>query len=377
MADALIPFQVRIDEAEIEDLRARLRRTRWPERETVDDWSQGIPLSYVQELCGYWERDYDMRRVEKRLNAHPQFRTEIDGLAIHFLHVRSPHQDALPLVMTHGWPGSVLEFLETIKPLTEPEDPRDAFHLVIPSIPGYGFSDKPTRDGWSVQQVARAWAKLMPRLGYSRYGAQGGDWGSAITSAIGQQDGAHVVGIHVNLGLADPGALMALGDLTAEEQQDLATLKNYMDHESGYSAQQSTRPQTLGYGLADSPAGQAAWIVEKFKTWADCDGHPENVFSRDELLDNVMMYWLTNSAASSARIYWESFKPALSDFSPIACPSAYSVFKDIFTLSERWTRTRYTGLRYYRRVARGGHFAALEQPQAFVNEVRAGFRTMR
>jgi epoxide hydrolase len=377
MADALVPFRVGIEGAQIEDLRARLARTRWPERETVDDWSQGIPLSYVQELCGYWERDYDMRRVEKRLNAQPQFCTEIDGVAIHFLHVRSPHQDALPLVMTHGWPGSVLEFLAVIRPLTEPEDPRDAFHLVLPSIPGYGFSDKPTRAGWSVPQVARAWAKLMSRLGYSRYGAQGGDWGAAITTSLGQQDTAHLVGIHVNLGLADPAALMKLGNLSDEEQAGLAALQNYIENESGYSKQQATRPQTLGYGLADSPAAQAAWIVEKFKVWADCDGHPENVFSRDDLLDNVMMYWLTNSGASSARLYWESFKAALSDFALVEAPTAYSVFKDIFMLSERWARTRFPNLRYYNRVAKGGHFAAFEQPEAFVREVRAGFRGMR
>jgi epoxide hydrolase len=377
MSSELVPFQLRIDEAQIQDLRARLARTRWPERETVEDWSQGIPLSYVQQLCRYWERDYDMRRLEARLNAHPQFRTTIDGVGIHFLHVRSRHDGALPLVMTHGWPGSVLEFFDVIEPLTNPADPRDAFHLVLPSIPGYGFSDKPSRPGWGVEQVARAWAQLMARLGYQRYGAQGGDWGSAITLALGQQDAAHLAGIHVNLAFADPAALAAFGDLTEFEQAGLAALRNYMENESGYSTQQSTRPQTLGYGLADSPAGQAAWIVEKFKAWGDCDGDPENVFRRDELLDNVMMYWLTNSATSSARLYWQSFKRALSEFSPVAVPSAYSVFKDIFVLSERWARTRYTGLRYYNKLDHGGHFAALEQPRAFVAEVQAAFRAMR
>jgi pimeloyl-ACP methyl ester carboxylesterase len=274
MSSELVPFQLRIDDAQIQDLRARLARTRWPERETVEDWSQGIPLSYVQELCSYWERDYDMRRLEARLNAHPQFRMTIDGVGIHFLHVRSRHDGALPLVMTHGWPGSVLEFLHVIEPLTNPADPRDAFHLVLPSIPGYGFSDKPARPGWGVEQVARAWAQLMARLDYQRYGAQGGDWGSAITLALGQQDAAHLAGIHVNLAFADPAALAAFGDLTEFEQAGLAALRNYMENESGYSTQQSTRPQTLGYGLADSPAGQAAWIVEKFKAWGDCDGPP-------------------------------------------------------------------------------------------------------
>jgi epoxide hydrolase len=341
MNDALVPFRVRIDDAAIEDLRSRLARTRFPDREPVQDWSQGTPLSYVQELCGYWQRDYDMRRLEKRLNAYPQFRTEIDGVAIYFLHVRSPHENALPLVMTHGWPGSVVEFLGSIQALTQPEDPKDAFHLVLPTIPGYGFSDKPKETGWGVPRVAAAWAKLMARL------------------------------------FADPAAVMKLGELTAEEQAGLASLQNYVDNESGYSNQQATRPQTLGYGLADSPAGQAAWIIEKFKVWADCDGHPENVFSRDDLLDNVMTYWLTNSGASSARLYWESFKKALTDFSPVAVTSGYSVFKDIFTLSERWAKTRFSDLRYYNRVAKGGHFAAFEQPESFVREVRAAFRAMR
>jgi pimeloyl-ACP methyl ester carboxylesterase len=377
MNDRLIPFRVQIEDAQIDDLRSRLARTRWPDREPVDDWSQGTPLSYAQELCGYWQRDYDMRRLEKRLNAYEQFRTEIDGVAIHFLHVRSPHANALPLVMTHGWPGSVVEFLASIQALTQPEDPRDAFHLVLPSIPGYGFSDKPKETGWGVPHVAAAWAKLMARLGYSRYGAQGGDWGAAITVSLGQQDAAHLVGIHFNLGFADPAAVMKLGPLTAEEQAGLASLQNYVDNESGYSSQQATRPQTLGYGLADSPAGQAAWIIEKFKVWADCDGHPENVFSRDDLLDNVMTYWLTNSGASSARLYWESFKKALTDFSPVGVTSGYSVFKDIFTLSERWAKTRFSDLRYYNRIAKGGHFAAFEQPDAFVREVRAAFRAMR
>jgi pimeloyl-ACP methyl ester carboxylesterase len=377
MSDALVPFRVRIDDAAIEDLRARLGRTRFPDREPVQDWSQGTPLSYVQELCGYWQRDYDMRRLEKRLNAYEQFRTEIDGVAIHLLHVRSPHANALPLIMTHGWPGSVVEFLGSIRALTEPEDPNDAFHLVLPSIPGYGFSDKPMQTGWGVPHVAAAWAKLMARLGYSRYGAQGGDWGAAITISLGQQDAAHLVGIHFNLGFADPAAVMKLGELTADEQAGLAALQNYVDNESGYSNQQATRPQTLGYGLADSPAGQAAWIIEKFKVWADCDGHPENVFSRDDLLDNVMTYWLTNSGASSARLYWESFKKALSDFSPVKVTSAYSVFKDIFTLSERWAKTRFSDLRYYNRLSKGGHFAAFEQPESFVREVRAAFRAMK
>lgn len=377
MTAEITPFRVRIEDATIDDLRQRLARTRWPDRETVADWSQGVPIAYVQELCRYWQNDYDMRRIETLLNAHPQFRTEIDGVTIHFLHVRSTHEGALPLVMTHGWPGSVLEFVHVIEPLTAPPEGRDAFHLVLPSIPGYGFSDKPTGTGWGIERVARAWAELMARLGYARYGAQGGDWGSVITASVGQQDPAHVAGIHVNMGLADPAALGTFGEPTEYERMGLAAIQEYMENESGYSNQQATRPQTLGYGLADSPAGQAAWVVEKFKAWGDCGGHPETVFSRDEILDDVMMYWITNSAASSARLYWESFKSALGKPTPVPVPCGYSVFKDIFMLSERWARTRYTDLRYYKQMERGGHFAALEQPASFVAEVRAAFRTMR
>jgi epoxide hydrolase len=380
-ATEITPFRVEIEEAQIEDLRERLARTRWPEKEPVEDWSQGTPLAYVQELCAYWRQSYDMRRAEAQLNAHPQFRATIDGLGIHFLHVRSPHEDALPLVMTHGWPGSVVEFLKVIGPLADPTahggDASDAFHLVIPSIPGYGFSEKPGAPGWSIERIARAWASLMPALGYERYGAQGGDWGALVTTAMGQLGDERLAGVHLNMAIANPAALAELGEPTGVEQQQLGLFGHYLEWENGYSTQQSTRPQTLGYGLADSPAGQCAWIVEKFKAWADCDGHPENVFSRDELLDNVMLYWLPGTGASSARLYWESYKGALASFDPVPAPAAYSVFKDIFQFSERWIRTRFTDLRYYNVVERGGHFAAMEQPAAFASEVRAAFRRMR
>ena len=288
-------FRVDVPDGVIEDLRGRLERTRWPDSETVSDWSQGIPLSYVRELAEYWAHNYDMHRVADRLNKHPNFRGEIGDLGIHFLHVRSPHEGARPLVMTHGWPGSVIEFLEVIEPLTEPERhggrAEDAFHLVLPSLPGYGFSDKPTTPGVGVQRIAEAWNELMIGLGYPQYYAQGGDWGGAVTTAMATNPPAGLLGVHLNFAFASPEALSGLGELTPEEQS-FGGMLDYQQHEAGYSTQQSTRPQTLGYGLADSPVGQLAWITEKVFAWTDCDGHPENVVSRDAILDNVMMYWL-------------------------------------------------------------------------------------
>ena len=373
-------FRVDVPDDVIEDLRGRLERTRWPDPETVSDWSQGIPLSYVRELAEYWAHNYDMHRVADRLNKHPNFRGEIGDLGIHFLHVRSPHEGARPLVMTHGWPGSVIEFLEVIEPLTEPERhggrAEDAFHLVLPSLPGYGFSDKPTTPGVGVQRIAEAWNELMIGLGYPQYYAQGGDWGGAVTTAMATNPPAGLLGVHLNFAFASPEALSGLGELTPEEQS-FGGMLDYQQHEAGYSTQQSTRPQTLGYGLADSPVGQLAWITEKVFAWTDCDGHPENVVSRDAILDNVMMYWLTNTATSSARLYWESIG-TFATFDEIALPSAYSRFpKELITPSERWLRTRFTGLRSYNSVARGGHFAALEQPAIFVDEVRAGIGALR
>jgi len=380
MGGDVTPFRVEIPQAQLDDLRERLGRTRWPEPETVGDWSQGIPLAYVQELCRYWAEDYDWRRAEARLNAVPQFRTELDGLGIHFLHARSPHPGALPLLLTHGWPGSVVEFLDVIGPLVAPPahggDAGDAFHVVCPSLPGYGFSDKPSAPGWGDAHIAAAWAQLMARLGYDRYGAQGGDWGAIVTMRLAQLDAEHLAGIHLNMARAAPDALMALGNLTEREQAALDALRHYRRWEAGYSTQQATRPQTLGYGLVDSPAAQCAWIVEKFWAWTDCDGHPENAVARDVLLDNVMLYWLPATGASSARLYWESFRDQ--EFAPIAVPTGCAVFpREIFRLSERWARTRFSDLRRFRELDRGGHFAALEQPQVFVDEVRAFFRTVR
>ena len=372
-------FRVEISEADIADLRTRLERTRWPDGETVSDWSQGIPRDYVRELARYWASDYDMHRVANRLNAYPQFRATIGDLGIHFLHVRSPHRDARPLILTHGWPGSVVEFLDVVGALTDPErfggHADDAFHVVIPSLPGYGFSDKPTTPGVGIERIAEAWNQLMVALDYRHYYAQGGDWGAFVTAAMGVKAPAGLLGIHVNLALASPEALAGLGELTPDEQA-AGGLPAYMQQEGAYAVQQATRPQTLGYGLADSPVGQLAWITEKFYAWTDCDGHPENAVSRDVILDNVMVYWLTNTAASSARLYWESFS-MISSFDQVAVPSAYTRFpKEIVKVSERWLRTRFTDLRYYHAVAKGGHFAALEQPQIFVDEMRASIRAL-
>jgi pimeloyl-ACP methyl ester carboxylesterase len=383
-ASAVTEFRVELDPVAVDDLRARLRHTRWPERETVDDWSQGLPLAYAQELCSYWAERYDYTAAEQRFNAFPQFRTELSGdgpepLPIHFVHVRSPHDHALPLVMTHGWPGSVVEFHKVIGPLSDPTayggDARDAFHVVCPSLPGYGFSGKPTRTGWNIERIARAWIELMARLGYSRYGAQGGDWGAFVTTSIGQQDPDHLAGVHVQLPTVQLQPAM-LENLTEAEQGSLESGAYYGRWGSGYSTQQSSRPQTLGYGLLDSPAGQCTWVVEKFWDWTDCDGHPENVLSRDDLLDNVMYYWIPGNAASSARLYWESFHALNTD--PVTVPSGCSIFpKEIFRPSRRWVETRFTDLRYYNAPPKGGHFAAFEQPQSFVDEVRAFFRLVR
>ena len=375
----LRPFLVEIPEEQIDDLHDRLRRTRWPDAETVDDWSQGIPLAYVQDLCRYWAEDYRWRETERRLNAFSQFLVAIDGLDHHFLHVRSPHPGALPLIITHGWPGSVVEFLKVIEPLTDPVkfggDPADAFDVVCPSLPGYGFSEHPGATGWNVDRIARAWAQLMALLGYERYGAQGGDWGSMVTASLARQDPEHVVGIHLNMPVVGRDA-MSMESLTAAEQETLGYMAEFAKWETGYSGQQSTRPQTLGYGLADSPAGQCAWIVEKFRAWTDCDGHPENILTRDELLDNVMLYWLPGNGASSARLYWESYRDI--DLSVVSAPTGCSIFpKEVIRLSRRWAEKRFTDLRYWNELDRGGHFAAFEQPDLFVNELRTFFAIVR
>jgi pimeloyl-ACP methyl ester carboxylesterase len=379
MGDEVVPYKIDVAEAELDDLRDRLRRTRWPEAETVTDWSQGTPLAYLQEVCSYWADGYDWRRCEGRLNELPQVRTEIDGLGFHALHVRSPHDGALPLVLTHGWPGSIIEFAKVIAPLTDPTahggDAADAFHVVCPSLPGFGFSDKPAEHGWNVERIADAWDVLMARLGYDRYGAQGGDWGSSVTGRIAVRHPDHCVGIHLNMVVALPGP-DDMADLTEREQAALAGFQHYQDWDSGYSKQQSTRPQTVGYGLVDSPAGQAGWILEKFWAWTDCDGHPENALTRDELLDNLMLYWLPGAGASSARIYWESFGTFRGD--PVDVPTGVAMFpKEIFRPTRSWAEKQYRDIRQWNELDKGGHFAAFEQPEVFVDEVRSFFRQVR
>ncbi len=375
MSDAIAPASIDIGGPVLDDLKQRLGTTRWPEKETVDDWSQGLPLAYAQELAQYWEYQYDWKRWEVKLNHWNPCSTVIDGLEVFFLHVQSPHPDALPMIMTHGWPGSIVEFHKVIEPLTQPENPAHAFHLVIPCLPGYGFSGKPAAPGTSAEAVGRLWGKLMARLGYERYVAQGGDWGALVTQCMGISETEHCAGIHINMPICPPGE-EDLVDLTEFEQAALAGMDHYSQWDSGYSKQQSTRPQTLGYGLADSPVGQMAWIVEKFWSWMDCEGHPENVLSKDELLDNVMMYWVTNTGASSARLYWESFhKPNLD---PIDMPVGASIFpKEIFRCSRRWAEKRYSNIIHWNQLDKGGHFAAFEQPAVFVDELRACFAQLR
>jgi pimeloyl-ACP methyl ester carboxylesterase len=372
------PFRISVSDADLADLQSRLARTRWPEAECVDDWSQGMPLAYARELAEYWANEYGWRAREAALNRYDQFTTEIDGLDIHFIHQRSPHDDAFPLLITHGWPGSVVEFHKVIEPLTNPTAhggrAADAFHVVCPSLPGYGFSGKPTATGWGVEKIAGAWETLMVRLGYERYGAQGGDWGSAVTTQIGR-NGGRCGAIHTNMPLALPPAA-GVDNPTDEEQQALERLAYYREWDSGYSKQQSTRPQTLGYGLVDSPVGQLAWIVEKFWSWMDCDGHPENVLSRDELLDNVMVYWVTASAASSARLYWENFR-SFAGGDRVELPTGVAAFpKEIIRAPRSWCEANYN-ITHWTTMPRGGHFAAFEQPELFVEDARAFFATVR
>jgi pimeloyl-ACP methyl ester carboxylesterase len=372
MADtspAVHPFRIAVPDADLTDLRERLKRTRWPERECVPDWTQGIPLDYTRELAAYWADGYDWRAREAALNRFDQFVTDIDGVDIHFIHQRCANSDALPLIITHGWPGSIVEFSKIIEPLS-----RD-FHIVCPSLPGYGFSGKPTATGWTVEKIATAWGTLMARLGYGRYGAQGGDWGAAVTTQIGRDasaDGGNgCIAIHTNMPIAMPTP-EAMADPTAGEQAALEALMYHQRWGMGYSEEQSTRPQTLGYGLVDSPVAQMAWIVEKFWAWTDCDGHPENVLSRDELLDNVMLYWATASGASSARLYWESFKN-LAEGGRVEVPTGIAAFpREILRAPRRWCEPKYN-ITHWTDMPRGGHFAAFEQPELFIDDVRTFF----
>lgn len=364
MAATVEPFRLRVPEAQLEDLRARLRSTRWPEPATHPE--QGVDLLELQQLCTYWAEGYDWRRVEARLNALGQLRTTIDGLEIHALHVRSPRPDAVGLILTHGWPGSVVEYLDVLEPLAQA-----GFDCVVPSLPGYGFSARPAQRGWGVERIARAWATLMARLGHDRYGAVGSDWGTSVSASLAQQDAEHVAGIVLVPPLAPPDPT-TLGDLTPAEQAELDRRCGDGD-EGGYSAMHRTRPQTVGYALADSPAGLAAWITEKVWAWSD----PASRLSRDSVLDNLMLYWLPATAASSARLYWESLgdvtrwlEGPLEDRDIVHAAAGGIVFPhELQRPSRRWAARRFTDLRHWSEPDRGGHFAAWEQPELFAGEV--------
>lgn len=379
MSTAINPFKIAVSDDVLNDLRSRLRHTRWPDAQVVDDWSQGTPLAWLQSICRYWADGYDWRAREAKLNRFAQFTTDIDGLLIHFVHARSLHANAMPLLITHGWPGSIVEFHKVIEPLTNPTafggDSSDAFHVVCPSLPGFAFSGKPTTTGWGVDRIAAAWAVLMHRLGYERYAAQGGDWGSAVTTSLGAQDPHHCAGIHITLAMGSRPTTD--NDTSAEVVRALKGAKHYQDWDSGYSKQQATRPQTLAYGLNDSPAGQAGWILEKFWAWTDCDGNPENILSRDELLDNVMLYWVNACAASSARLYWESFGKRRG-VKQVTIPTGVAVYpKEIIPPVRKWMESDFSNIQHWREMPKGGHFAAFEQPELFIDDVREFFRTLR
>ena len=391
-ATEIQPFQVDFPEAQIEDLRKRIAATRWPTKEL--DPSQGVQLAMLRSLADFWTNEYDFGRIEARLNALPQFKTEIDGLEIHFIHVRSEHEDALPLIITHGWPGSVLEMLEVIGPLTDPTahggNPEDAFHVVIPSIPGYGFSEQPAEPGWDSGRIGEAWAELMSRLGYTRYVAQGGDQGAGITDAMGRQAPEGLIGLHFNFLDAIPKELLTAAltprIFTHAEREQLGKVVSVFMR--GYISEMGEHPQTIGYSLLDSPIGLAAWMLdhdadsyEKISR-AFLDGKPTGGLTRDAVLDNITLYWLTSTGASTSRIYWETgraAKASLKDPPPhVKLPVAYTVFPDeLFQAPRHWVKHAYHNLVYYNEAPKGGHFAAWEEPQLFAEELRAAFRPLR
>jgi pimeloyl-ACP methyl ester carboxylesterase len=391
---AVRPFRVDVPEEDLDDLRRRIAATRWPSKELVEDRSQGVQLATMQELARYWTTDYDLRRVEARLNAMPQFTTEIDGVAVHFIHVRSPHEDALPLVMTHGWPGSVVEMLDSVGPLTDPPahggSAEDAFDLVLPSLPGYGFSAEPADLGWDLGRTARAWAELMHRLGYDRYVAQGGDVGAGVTDAMGRQAPDGLLGIHTNLLVTALGALDSLPVQTDEERAALAAIRTFQSSGIGYFTEQATRPQTIGYTLLDSPAALAAWMLDHdtdayYKiARAFVDGQPSGNLTRDNILDNITLYWLTGTGASAARSYWEAYGPdaaaatAPAPAPPVSLPAGFTTFPgEIWRTPRSWVENSYPNLTYFNEVDKGGHFAAWEEPELFAREVREAFRSLR
>src|SRR3954453_11045905 len=393
-ATAIRPFTIETPKSDLDDLRARIAATRWPSKELVSDRSQGVQLATIQELARYWTEDYDFGRIEARLNALPQFTTEIDGIEIHFIHVRSKHEDAMPLIMTHGWPGSVIELLEIIDPLTDPTahggTPEDAFHLVLPSIPGYGFSSEPTELGWDADHIARAWAELMDRLGYTRYVAQGGDVGAYVTDAMGRQGPDGLLGIHLNV----LTAAVALKDqLPAQSEQERAAhdaLTTFLTDGFAIVLEQSTRPQTIGYSLLDSPVGLAAWMLDHdtdsyYKiSRAFVDGEPAGNLTRDNIVDNITLYWLAGTGASAARCYWEFGRAQAAAGAagqappPVAVPVGFTNFPgEVFPAPRSWVELVFPGLTYFNEPAGGGHFAAWEEPELFSTEVRAAFRSLR
>jgi pimeloyl-ACP methyl ester carboxylesterase len=387
--NSIRPFRIAVPDEVLIDLRNRLAMTRWPDRETVSNQSQGVQLATIRPLINYWATDYNWRKVEARLNSLPQFTTQLDGLDIQFAHIRSRHQNALPLIMTHGWPGSIIELLKVIGPLTDPTAhggrAEDAFHLVLPSMPGYGFSGKPQSTGWGPDRIARAWAVLMQRLGYDRYVSQGGDWGSVISDVMARQAPKGLIGIHVNMpATVPPDVARALADgdpapagLSVVEKAAFDQLNAFYRLGCGYSAMMVTRPQTVGYGLTDSPVGLASWIYDKIAAWTYTNGEPEKELSKDDMLDDITLYWVTNTAVSSARLYWENNANNFNAVD-ISLPAAVTVFPgEIYRAPRSWCERSYHNLIYWNQVDKGGHFAAWEQPDLFSAELRAAFRPLR
>ncbi|MBE7192218.1 MAG: epoxide hydrolase [Gordonia polyisoprenivorans] len=378
-AAAVRPVTVSFSDAEIDDVKHRLARTRWPDPETVGDWSQGVRLENARSLVDHWEHRYDWQRLEAELNRLPHFLTEIDGLDIHFIHVRSTVANAMPLILTHGWPGSIMDFLAMIGPLTDPEsfggNAADAFDVVIPSLPGFGFSGKPSTTGWNVSRIANAWAELMKRLDYTEWTAQGGDWGAVVTTELGAMAPTGLLGIHLNTQYAFPTTIPEI--LSPDERRAVESLALYADNLGGSNHLQRTKPETVGFALADSPAGQAAWIYEKFQSKTDNQGLAEDALDVDDMLDVISLYWLTNSAASSGRIYWENGSAGFAG-PTLTLPVAVTVFPaDIPRLPRTWIEDTYRSLVHYGEAEHGGHFAALEQPEILVREIRAGLRSLR
>jgi len=382
MSEAIERFRIHVEESVLEDLRSRLARTRFPDQIEGTGWEYGMPIDYLRDLVEYWRDGYDWRAQEARLNQLPHFRTRIDGQSIHFVHARSARADAFPLLIMHGWPGSIVEFLDVIPALTDSEAHRgratDAFHVIAPSLPGYGFSEPTRTQGWDVRRIARAFIELMRRLGYTRYGAQGGDWGAQIATRIGALDPEHCAAIHLNMPVA--GRPENPAPVTEEEKAGLAAMARFQREESGYALEQGTKPQTLGVGLNDSPAGLLAWIVEKFHGWSDCGGHPENSYARDRLITNVMLYWVTQTITSSVRLYWESKHSGLWDEAPefVRAPTGVARYpkEEVLRFPRSWVEQFYN-VTHWTVMPSGGHFAAMEQPTLFVEDLRSFFRTVR